>query len=152
MHVMNFIVAFCIEVRISSPVRVFITALFSISLCPITHHHCLPFFLYHPFFFHSFPSHFLSSSSSPSSFSFLPSLITQCESVNRTEEWKTWWENLNGRRGKGYSQLETNCRFLSWLSTESPILQCFMYICSISPNPQLWDIPLIRGHSEKFSA
>ena len=32
MHVMNFIVLFCIEVRISSPVRVFMTALFSVSL------------------------------------------------------------------------------------------------------------------------
>jgi hypothetical protein len=108
--------------------------------------------LYHPYSFHSFPSHFLSSSSSPSSFSFLPSLITQCESVNRTEEEKAWWENLNGRRGKGHSQLETNRRFLSWLSTESPILQCFIYICSISLNLQLWDIPPVQGCSEKFWA
>jgi hypothetical protein len=80
----------------------------------------------------------------PSSFSFLLSLITQCESVNRTEDWKACWENSNGGRGKGHSQLETNVGFLSRLPTESPILYCFMYIFRISLNPQLWDIPLIK--------
>ena len=57
MHVVNFMVAFCVEVRISSPVRVFITALFSVSLCPFTHHHS-PFLLVSPLFFPLLPLQF----------------------------------------------------------------------------------------------